>query len=93
MVSFDMQFKSNHLIRQIIEIQSLELHFLWDFSQTRDCTFYETEYVLASRKKSYIYIYLSQLKLAIQIQIDPKLRYTYAHAPTIHVTLVGILFF
>ena len=30
-VSFGMQFKSDHLIRQVVEIQSLELHFLWDF--------------------------------------------------------------
>jgi hypothetical protein len=30
-VSFDMQIKSEHLIRQDIKVQSLELHFLWDF--------------------------------------------------------------
>ena len=33
-VSFDIQFKSDHLIRKILEIQSLELHFLWEFFQT-----------------------------------------------------------
>ena len=29
-VSFGMQFKFDHLIRQVIEIQSLELHYLWN---------------------------------------------------------------
>jgi len=35
MVSFGMKFKSNHLIRQVIEIQSLELHSLCDFFKLR----------------------------------------------------------
>ena len=39
-ISFGMQFKSDHLIRQVIEIQSLELHSLWNFFQTQDCTFH-----------------------------------------------------
>ena len=44
MVSFGKQFKSDHLIRQVIEIQSLELHYLWGFFfQTQDCTFHGTD--------------------------------------------------
>jgi hypothetical protein len=45
-VSFGMQIKSEHLIRQVVKIQSLELHSLWDFFQTQDCTFHGTEGVV-----------------------------------------------
>jgi hypothetical protein len=31
-VSFGMQIKSDHLIRQVVEIQFLELHSLWDIN-------------------------------------------------------------
>ena len=49
-VSFGMQFKSDHLIRQVVEIQSLELHFLWDFFfQMQDYAFHVTERVTISR--------------------------------------------
>jgi hypothetical protein len=30
-----MQVKSNHLVRQIVEIQILELYFLWNFFKRR----------------------------------------------------------
>jgi len=39
MVSFGIKFKSDHLIRQVIEIQSLELHSLWDFFKLRIALF------------------------------------------------------
>ena len=42
-VSFDLQFKSDHLIKKVVEIHSLECHSLWDFFQTLDCTFYVSE--------------------------------------------------
>jgi len=38
-VSFGMQFKFDHLIRQVIEIQSLELHSLWDFFKLKIALF------------------------------------------------------
>ena len=46
---FGMQFKSNHLIRQVIEIQFLELHSLLNFFQTQNCTFHGTEGVLCTQ--------------------------------------------
>jgi hypothetical protein len=41
-VSFGMQIKSDHLIRQVVEIQFLELHSLWIFfSNARIAVFLE----------------------------------------------------
>ena len=48
-VSFGMQLKSNHLIRQVIEIQSLELHSLWDF-------FFKLRIALFMGRREYIQI-------------------------------------
>jgi hypothetical protein len=37
-VIFGMKIKSDHLIRQLVEILFLKLHFLWDIFQKQNCT-------------------------------------------------------
>ena len=51
-----MQFKSDNLIRQTLEIQSLELHSLKDFFfQMQDCTFHGTEGVFTNRVRHRVF--------------------------------------
>jgi len=41
-----MQTKSDHLIRQVVEIQPLELHSLWDFFQMQNYTLHGTDHLI-----------------------------------------------